>query len=212
MQVCEVKIFLLDISLLADLQPYECYLSAGEEARCRQFVRFERRNQFLAGRMLLRQSLSQLLDIPFKDVQLTEQKGNAPRFDWSGNPEIGFSLSHSGNWVACAVSTTAKLGLDIELLNADRDLPELALHAFDTEENAWLNRQDATNRVRDFYQLWTRKEAQFKLNLPPVQCVHLPHPALSITLCSDRQLASPPQLVCICLSAEQTPEPVPYPR
>ncbi|MCH8620662.1 4'-phosphopantetheinyl transferase superfamily protein [Undibacterium sp. TS12] len=208
------KVWLVDSSSIKDreLTCYTSWLAPTELRRYRCFVRPERQRQFLIGRVLLRQRLSQLLEVPVDVLQLTERPGNAPQLDFPAFPDIGFSLSHSGNWIGCALSSNNKLGLDIELLNPDRDFSALALHAFDAEESVWINQQDADNRMHAFYQLWTKKEAQIKLNLPCAQCLQLPHHALSITLCSDRQFVSPPLLLQVGLSAEQTPEPVPYPR
>ncbi|MFZ6758559.1 4'-phosphopantetheinyl transferase family protein [Undibacterium sp. Ji50W] len=195
------SLFLVNITDI-DLAAYLPWLSKNEVLRYQRFVKRERQRQFLAGRVLLRQSLSQLLDVPVSTLQLTERPGNAPRLDFPACPELGFSLSHSGNWLACAVSADSRLGLDIELLNPDRDFSALALQAFDAAENAWLHQQDAGSRVRDFYQLWTSKEAHIKLNVASAECLHFQHPELSITLCSARQFTSPPQLLHIGLSAE----------
>ncbi|WP_422975892.1 4-phosphopantetheinyl transferase [Undibacterium sp. Ji49W] len=202
----------MDSSLIEDreLACYTSWLGPTELQRYQRFVRSERQRQFLLGRILLRHSLSQLLDVPVSVLQLTERPGNAPQLDFPVCPDLGFSLSHSGNWVACALSASTRLGLDIELLNPDRDFPALALHAFDAAdavENAWLQQQDVGNRMHDFYRLWTSREARIKLNaklnMENAECLHFPHPELSITLCSAGQLTSPPQLLHIdLLSAE----------
>ncbi|MFZ6870876.1 4'-phosphopantetheinyl transferase family protein [Undibacterium sp. Di27W] len=195
---------MLDTSTLTDLalQSYQHYLNVDEALRYQRFVRRERQRQFLAGRVLLRRSLGQLLKVPHTSLRLIEQRNNAPLLDWPDSPDIGFSLSHSGNWVACAVSATSRLGLDIELLNPARDFSALALHVFDAEENACLNQQDQADRMHDFYRLWTSKEAHIKLNVPSAQCIQLAHTELSITLCSARQLTATPQLLQTSLSVE----------
>ncbi|MFZ6730693.1 4'-phosphopantetheinyl transferase family protein [Undibacterium sp. Ji42W] len=198
------KICLLNSSFIEDreLANYISWLSPFELQRYQRFVRPLRQRQFLVGRILLRQSLSQLLNLPVNELQLSECPGNVPRL---GNPELthtGFSLSHSGSWIACAVSANGKLGLDIELLNPNRDFSALALQAFNTDESAWLEQRPASDRMRDFYQLWTTKEAQIKLNQPSAQCLHFPHPDLSITLCSAKRLEFLPQVVLSSLSAE----------
>ncbi|MES2039443.1 MAG: 4'-phosphopantetheinyl transferase superfamily protein [Pseudomonadota bacterium] len=200
----EASIYLLSLRALsdADLSGFLPWLSSSEVQRYQRFIRPERQRQFVAGRILLRQALSSLLGLPATELELIEQPGNAPRLN---NPELthaGFSLSHSGSWVACAVSATSKLGLDIELLNPDRDFSALALQAFNANENAWLAQQDADNRACDFYQLWTAKEAQIKLNVASAQCMHFPHPELSITLCSDKRFTSQPQFLPSSLSAK----------
>lgn len=200
----EISIYLLSLHALTEvvLANFLPWLTESEVQRYRRFIRPERRQQFLAGRIILRRALAQLLDMPATELEVIEQAGNAPRLGQPELSDVGFSLSHSGQWVACAVSGNTKLGLDIEMLNPERDFSALALQAFNADENTWLAQQDAGNRLHDFYQLWTAKEAQIKLNQASVQCVHLPHPELSITLCSSRQLTSAPQLLQTSLSAE----------
>ncbi|PXX47559.1 4'-phosphopantetheinyl transferase family protein [Undibacterium pigrum] len=203
-QTDEASIYLLSLHTLTDsvLVNFLPWLSESEVQRYQRFIRPERQRQFLAGRILLRQALARLLDMSATELELIEQAGNAPRLVRPELSDAGFSLSHSGPWVACAVSASTKLGLDIEMLNPERDFSALALQAFNADENAWLAQQDAGNRLHDFYQLWTTKEAQIKLNQKSMQCVHLPHPELSITLCSSRRLTSAPQLLQISLSAK----------
>ncbi|MBI3728161.1 MAG: 4'-phosphopantetheinyl transferase superfamily protein [Burkholderiales bacterium] len=200
----EASIYLLSLHAVNDagLSVFLPWLSSSEVQRYQRFIRPERQRQFLVGRILLRQALSGLLGLPATELEVIEQPGNAPRLNDPELTHAGFSLSHSGSWVACAVSANSKLGLDIELLNPDRDFSALALQAFNADENDWLAQQDASDRVRDFYQLWTTKEAQIKLNVVSAQCMQFVHPELSITLCSDKQFASTPQLLLSSLSAK----------
>lgn len=122
----------------ADLQRYRGWLTDSEMARHQRFVRAQRQRQFIVGRVLLRAALGRVLGTPPQDIRLEEQVGKAPRMT---APQIkgaapGFSISHSGRWVACAVSAQSALGLDIELRDASRDLAALAAQAFDVDEMA----------------------------------------------------------------------------
>jgi 4'-phosphopantetheinyl transferase len=80
----------------------------------------------------------------------------------------GFSIAHSGRWVACAVSAQTALGLDIEMKDGARDLNALAAQAFDSVEmSQWERLQGlpGDQRVEGFYRLWSEKEARFKLGI-----------------------------------------------
>jgi 4'-phosphopantetheinyl transferase len=125
-------------------------------------------------------------------------------------PPLGFSLSHSRQWIACATSIDTTLGLDIEVIDVKRDVIALAETSFHPDEHAWLLRQTEAERVEAFYRLWTLKEALFKLASNRGEQQHVPtmiardgqllsqddrwfsvgltHPALSVTLCSARPL------------------------
>ena len=120
----------------ADLPRLRDWLSAGEQARCQRFVRAERLRQFVIGRVLVRMALGRVLGVPAREVVLEEQVAGAPLLVAPVVPGVapGFSISHSGRWVACAVSAVTALGLDIEVLDATRDLAALAQQAFDAQE------------------------------------------------------------------------------
>lgn len=207
---CVAAVWLVDGRDIGDdaLAQFIAWLSPGEAQRYRQFVRPLRQRQFLIGRVLLRQALGKLLGAPAASVKLIEQPGNAPQLDWPDRSGVGFSLSHSGPWVACAVSAETRLGLDIEVIDPARDLPALAEQAFDPDQNAWLNARPDASRVSDFYRLWSAKEARFKLNAPSAQCIALSHPQLSAVLCSAHSLSHVPLLAPVSL----LPEPVPKTR
>lgn len=188
----------------ADLQRYRGWLSASEMARHQRFVRAQRQRQFIVGRILLRATLARLLGLTPQEIRLEEQVGKAPRllaptFKGAGP---GFSIAHSGRWVACAVSAQTALGLDIELRDPGRDLAALAAQAFEVDEMAqWerIRHLPEEERVAGFYRLWSEKEARFKLNQPGGYCVAVAHPELSVVVCSERELAQPPQIALVTL-------------
>lgn len=188
-----------------DLKRYLAWLSADELARYGRFVRELRRRQFVAGRMLLRMALGRMLGVPLQQVSLEERRGQAPRLltRVPGGVAPGFSIAHSGRWVACAVSEQHPVGLDIEMRDASRDLASLAMQAFGPDEMArWRAMQgwpDA-QRVDGFYRLWSEKEARFKLGLEAGgHCVSVPHAELSVVLCSAVELEHMPLLQLVPL-------------
>lgn len=189
----------------ADLLRYRGWLTPGETARYQRFVRAQRQRQFVAGRVLLRMALGRLLGVPPQEIRLDEQVGKAPLLAapvLKGAPP-GFSIAHSGRWVACATSAQTALGLDIEMRDPGRDLPALAAQAFDTDEMArWARIQQLPDdeRVDGFYRMWSEKEARFKLgeNVSG-HCVVLPHPELSVVVCTELPLVRPPQIELVTL-------------
>ncbi|MES2352234.1 MAG: 4'-phosphopantetheinyl transferase superfamily protein [Pseudomonadota bacterium] len=192
-------LWLVDADAVADddLLRFRGWLGPGETARYQRFVRAQRQRQFVVGRVLLRLALSRLLGAAPQDIRLEEQIAKAPRLiapaAKGGLP--GFSIAHSGRWVACAASAQTALGLDIEMMDAGRDLAALAEQAFDSAEMAqWqrLRMLPDAQRVEGFYRLWSEKEARFKLGLAADgHCVALPHAELSVVLCSELPLDQP---------------------
>jgi 4'-phosphopantetheinyl transferase len=201
--VLHAALWLVDADAVTeeDLQRYRGWLTPEELARDGRFVRRQRRRQFIVGRVLLRAALSRLLGVAPQDVRLEERPGSAPKLiaPLPGGAEPGFSIAHSGRWVACAVSTQAALGLDIELRDPSRDLAALAEQAFDESELAqWLGLPEEA-RVDSFYRLWSEKEARFKLSRPEGCCVALSHEELSVVLCSASPLAQSPHVELVTL-------------
>ena len=80
---------------------------------------------------------------------------NAPR-------PLQFSLSHSGRWMACAVSAEVPLGVDLEMHDPKRDVMALARRFFRRPEQLELGPLEEGARVQRFYDLWTLKEARVK--------------------------------------------------
>ncbi len=74
-----------------------------------------------------------------------------------GSP-LEFNLSHSGQWLLCAVGDQP-LGVDIEVFKP-RDL-KIAERFFTPKEQEFLALQKADAHLR-FLQIWTAKEAYFK--------------------------------------------------
>lgn len=192
----QASVWLLDADALADetLASYAAWLDASERERLPRFRRPARRRQFLTGRVLARLALGHVLMAEPQSVRLQDRPGSAPLLVSPLTPAAGFSISHSGRWVACAVSNCSKVGLDIEAVDPTRDIDALAAQAFDADRQAWLAARPPDTRVRDFYGLWSRTEAQFKLGVPAGSVFDLSTPGLAIVLCCEQALDSVPEL------------------
>lgn len=166
------------------------WLGASEQARCARFVRSERRRQFIVGRALLRVALARLTLCAPAAIVLRERAGLAPEFQ--ADPDVFFSISHSGGSVACAAARGVRLGLDIERIDTARDVVELARHAFDAGDVARLLAVDADARHAAFYRMWCAHEARIKLGGPSAAEYPLAAPGLAgVLACGGGPLAAP---------------------
>ncbi|MBG9795677.1 4-phosphopantetheinyl transferase [Paenibacillus dendritiformis] len=83
-----------------------------------------------------------------------------------GKPELAsehclfFNISHSGEWIACAVHDT-EVGIDVEQIKPI-DL-SVARRFFSAEEYEQLEKAPPEGRLKLFYDLWTLKESYVKL-------------------------------------------------
>ena len=190
----DVTVWLVDGRTVTDekLLPHIAWLNMAEKNRYGRFARPQRQRQFLIGRVLLRLALAKSLQIRPQSIVFSERRGYSPLLIEPTGVTPGFSLSHSGPWVACAVGREIGLGLDIEVLDDQRDLMALAEQAFTGDEVAFLGTKSGKERVAAFYELWSKEEAAYKLlSLYPqaeTSFTVLPHENLSIVLCSNQQL------------------------
>ncbi len=109
----------------------------------------------LAGLQLLKIAMPEFSDQPFSLGQLQFPAQAKPFF--AGN--IDFNISHSKDIVCCVISSTTKVGIDIELQRAVKDatLKKFLNDTPDSRKNS-----SAENDVSRFFNLWTKNEAIIK--------------------------------------------------
>jgi 4'-phosphopantetheinyl transferase len=193
-------LWLADIGTLPDaaLAPYAEWLGEGERQRLARFLRPLRRRQFIAARALLRLALARLLGVAPQAIVLEERPGNAPLLTAPALSGAGFSISHSGPWVACAASLQGAVGLDIECVDASRDVLALADQALGRPAMAALQALEGDRRIAAFYEMWCLHEAAIKLGRPGAADHVYTHPGLALALrCAEAQAA--PRLEIVSL-------------
>ena len=121
-----------------------------------------RRRQFLAGHWLARTFAGRVLRIEVDGCTLVRADDGSPRLRVDGRAtDWHVSLSHTGDWVACALAP-APVGVDVEMPRDDRDLAGLAAFAFSRDEAARLAALPDAERSDEFHRLWSLKEARGK--------------------------------------------------
>jgi phosphopantetheinyl transferase len=88
------------------------------------------------------------------------EKGK-PRLENAPCP-LDFNLSHSGDWLACAVTAGTAVGVDLECCAPRRDVMKLARRFFRAAEIAALQACPLEQQLELFYDYWTLKEARVK--------------------------------------------------
>lgn len=114
----------------------------------------------VTGDILARVVLSEMMNKPVHQLEFST--------DYYGKPsligfeeQIGFNVSHSGDWVALVVSTSKHVGVDIEeLQKVDLQIA----HRFFTEEEyiSIINIVEEKYRSLQFLKIWTAKESYIK--------------------------------------------------
>jgi len=75
---------------------------------------------------------------------------------------LDFNLSHSGDWLACAVTAGSPVGVDLEYRHSRRATMKVARRFFREEEVAALQVCRGARQRDRFYDFWTLKEAAVK--------------------------------------------------
>ena len=133
--------------------------SPAEQARLDRITSAKRRAEFLAGRWLMRRLLAATHGGEPARWMLSAPEDGPP--SCSELPGLHLGLSHSGDWVAAAVST-APVGIDLETPGRPRDVLALADAVCGDAERERLRALDGVARDEAFRVLWTLKEAWLK--------------------------------------------------
>lgn len=116
----------------------------------------ERRAQFLAGRQLVREQLENATGIAAGSWRLVADGHGRPHaVDPDGQPGPDLSISHSGQFVASALTITGVVGLDLERPRTHRSTNAISKAVFSTEEQRVVEREGEPA----FLRFWTLREA-----------------------------------------------------
>lgn len=149
----------LSLAVISSLDSAQADLSADEKMRLASLTHPHRRRQFLAGRMLSRRLLVEAYGGKAADWVITADAGSKPVV--VGRADIHLSISHSADYVACAIASRP-VGVDIECLAARRSTDELIQMVCNPLEQASLAALSPQDKAQRFLELWTLKEAWLK--------------------------------------------------
>jgi 4'-phosphopantetheinyl transferase len=145
------------------LKPLISILSADEKNRAEKYRFIGDRNNFIAGRGVLRIILGSYLDIkpgklrfsygPYEKPLLVTQRGEH---------SLQFNISRSHGLGLCAVTQGRKLGVDLEKICPSFINQQIPEHFFSHKEAAKLRALPVSFQEKAFFNCWTRKEAFLK--------------------------------------------------
>ncbi|MFC4699975.1 4'-phosphopantetheinyl transferase family protein [Glaciecola siphonariae] len=140
---------------------YKSVLSEAENARMLSFKSTQRQQQYLIARASLRFILSSYLpSISPQAVNLNINRFGKPLLGDNDN-KLHFNVSHSQDKILIGIASDRRIGVDIEHINAKRNVERIAEHYFHPRE--WhCDALPSVDSVCYFYKLWTLKEAFVK--------------------------------------------------
>lgn len=125
--------------------------------RIKRFVFQKDAIRSLLGEIIARYAVSRHLDCKSSEINFSVDSFNKPFLDKADS--IYFNISHSGNWVVCAISNNP-VGIDVEIIK-ETDF-EIAKRFFAKDEYEKIMNQPIDNRTKYFYLMWTLKESYIK--------------------------------------------------
>jgi 4'-phosphopantetheinyl transferase len=115
----------------------------------------------LIGKVLTKRIVSSETLTPKKNVLIGKTKLGKPIIKKPGNLNLDISISHSGNYLVIGIFNSGKIGVDIELLK-DIDFGVFR-NCLSASEEIYINSgKKMKQRLENFYEIWTRKEAYLK--------------------------------------------------
>ena len=138
----------------------ESCLDLHDHERAARFRFPEDRARFVLGRGLLRKCLGRYLRQTPETIKLAYTDRGRPILPQ--DETIQFSISHTHDLVAIALTAQARVGIDLEYVQPDLDPLELAGRIFSEKDLRIFQALPRSETLPAFFRAWTRKEAYLK--------------------------------------------------
>src|SRR5882724_506538 len=143
------------------------YLCASERERAARFHFRADYDRYVSARAVLRLQLGDFLECDPKSLLFQYTSHGKPFIEQRG---IEFNLSHSGDWVLFAFTSSAEVGVDIEHIRPMPNMRDVAQQNFAASEFASWEATPEQDRTEAFYRCWTRKESFIKAISEGLSC------------------------------------------
>ncbi|MFF9345285.1 4'-phosphopantetheinyl transferase family protein [Streptomyces sp. NPDC014773] len=146
-------------------------LDVRERQRVALFASETDRRRFTVAHGAKRTLLGRVCGLPPDDLGFGEGPEGRPFLSAASRPAasgagpVDFSLSHSGSWALLGILRGGgRIGVDIERVREDLEFRAVAGRFFQPAEARRLRLGHPGDRAREFFRLWTRKEAFLKVH------------------------------------------------
>jgi 4'-phosphopantetheinyl transferase len=155
-----VVVRMISLGIGRPLPTTSAYLSPQDQERAGRFRFPEDRARFITGRELFGQCLSHYFGHPAGPLDLSISDRGRPFL--AKDRDIQFSISHSGNWIAVALSLQTLAGVDLEQLITRSSLEDLASRIMSPLDFTSFQALPNDEKQAAFFHTWTGKEALVK--------------------------------------------------
>jgi 4'-phosphopantetheinyl transferase len=160
----ELHLLLIDLREAAAAEAaLRCCLSRDEIERAGRFLAAHARSRFVLTRGWLRASLARCLGATPERLTFSYGANGKPSLsgEWRRS-ELSFNVSHSADHALIGLATGRAVGVDIEQIRPMPDVVSIASGYFSGAESRAIMARPEGERLRAFFDCWTRKEAFMK--------------------------------------------------
>lgn len=154
-----MKYRVLNIKNLSEAE-FQIAFDKMSKERCERCLRYkftDDRRRMVFGEELLRRLICETYGVAESEVLINNLPSGKPVAEVKGK-EVFVSISHSGDFVAAALSDTP-VGIDLEV---KREYKPTVYKALKEEEREYIAK--SKDEATAFYKIWTAKEAYVKLS------------------------------------------------
>ena len=137
-------------------------MSRGERAKALRFRRDGDRERYVVSHAMLRLVLSHYVGAPPAELEFAIEAHGKPRLEPIPVSNLSFNLAHSGDLALLAISRGPAVGVDLEEIRHDVDVPALARSVLSKAELRVLRAAPLERQRSLFFRSWVRKEAVLK--------------------------------------------------
>lgn len=138
-------------------------LNQDEKIKAQKFHFEKHQHRFIIARSTLKRILSFYLSLPPEAIEFQYNDYGKPELvDYLNNQQLQFNLSHSENLAIYAITSYHLIGVDVEYIRPMPDAENLAKRFFAYQEFEQISYLPTTKKDKEFFTLWTAKEAYLK--------------------------------------------------
>jgi len=160
----EVHFWLLDLQT-TQLNEYTAnkVLSSGEMRKANRFKKIGDRRRSIMAHIELRNILSRYMSVCPTSLHIIETATGKPYLNPAKHAKpLHFNLAHSRDFILFAISANACVGVDVERVQENFNVLDLAHTFFSFDEFDELTGLPVTTQKKAFFVGWSRKEAYLK--------------------------------------------------
>lgn len=148
--------------LVSEVERYRPFLSSEELMRVRSMVHEKDRDAAICSFGVRREILGRYLSLHPHEIQFGENHLGKPFVLGINQNRVSFNLSHSKDRFIIGLCKGREIGVDIQYIDLKVPVLHIAARFFQEEETTYLRNLSDEQVFREFYQIWTMREAYCK--------------------------------------------------